>query len=292
MTHNPPSLGRELRNVMTALGIDADEAATDIAAPLGQAMQNLLIAHEDKLRRARAHGAQLAKRYQHSITATGTAIPIELVRGDDAIGQRVAQLRQTADQLIRCLLPTPTDDVLAAVLDDPPIALECRVIYPRGAVDGPGALPATKAASTAGYQARVLPSIATSLVIVDDMCAVLPQGRRRVLTPGVLVIQPCSLLEALTEFFDRLWQRAIPLELPVTTTAQSPRLEQSAAQNQRIMALLLSGLTDDAIARQLGLSLRTVQRRIAALMHGLGARTRFQAGVQAALRDQPSADPR
>ena len=52
------------------------------------------------------------------------------------------------------------------------------------------------------------------------------------------------------------------------------------------MTLLLSGLTDEAIARQLALGYRTVQRHIAALMTKLGAHTRFQAGVRAAL-DQP-----
>jgi len=48
----------------------------------------------------------------------------------------------------------------------------------------------------------------------------------------------------------------------------------------------LSGLTDEAIARQLGLSHRTVQRRVAAFMADLGAHTRFQAGVKAALQQR------
>ena len=39
-----------------------------------------------------------------------------------------------------------------------------------------------------------------------------------------------------------------------------------------------------AVARNLGLSLRTVRRRIAALMNDLGVDTRFQAGVEAARR--------
>ncbi|MER5700912.1 helix-turn-helix domain-containing protein [Micromonospora sp. NPDC002296] len=54
---------------------------------------------------------------------------------------------------------------------------------------------------------------------------------------------------------------------------------------ERLIALLLSGITDEAIARHLGISYRTAQRHIAALMAGLGADTRFQAGVQAAFRE-------
>jgi DNA-binding NarL/FixJ family response regulator len=47
----------------------------------------------------------------------------------------------------------------------------------------------------------------------------------------------------------------------------------------QLMALLSAGLKDDAIARQLHVSSRTVGRRVADLMADLGARTRFQAGL-------------
>jgi DNA-binding NarL/FixJ family response regulator len=46
--------------------------------------------------------------------------------------------------------------------------------------------------------------------------------------------------------------------------------------------LLAAGLKDEAIARQLGVSLRTIHRRTGDLLDRLGARTRFQAGMQAA----------
>jgi DNA-binding NarL/FixJ family response regulator len=42
--------------------------------------------------------------------------------------------------------------------------------------------------------------------------------------------------------------------------------------------LMSTGAKDAAIARQLGLSLRTVRAEISALIAGLGARSRFQAG--------------
>lgn len=51
-----------------------------------------------------------------------------------------------------------------------------------------------------------------------------------------------------------------------------------------ILSLLSAGRTDAAIARQSGISQRTVERRVRALMNQLGAATRFQAGVQAARR--------
>lgn len=55
--------------------------------------------------------------------------------------------------------------------------------------------------------------------------------------------------------------------------------------DREIVLLLAAGATDETIARRLGISARTVQRRVQALMTTLGVRTRFQAGVQAALRN-------
>jgi DNA-binding NarL/FixJ family response regulator len=57
------------------------------------------------------------------------------------------------------------------------------------------------------------------------------------------------------------------------------------------MALLIAGLTDTASARHLGVSLRTVQRRVAALLDELGVQTRFQAGAKLAFRDAGQAIP-
>jgi len=55
-------------------------------------------------------------------------------------------------------------------------------------------------------------------------------------------------------------------------------------RDQMILALLAAGAPDATIARQAGVSQRTVERRVRALMDQLGAGTRFQAGVQAARR--------
>ena len=46
----------------------------------------------------------------------------------------------------------------------------------------------------------------------------------------------------------------------------------------RIGRLMATGAKDEAIARQLGLSARTVRAEITALVTGLGAKSRFQAG--------------
>ena len=51
-----------------------------------------------------------------------------------------------------------------------------------------------------------------------------------------------------------------------------------------LLQLLAAGQKDEQIARALGMSLRTVRRRVADLMTELGSDSRFAAGVEAARR--------
>ncbi|GAA4656327.1 hypothetical protein GCM10023347_02080 [Streptomyces chumphonensis] len=50
----------------------------------------------------------------------------------------------------------------------------------------------------------------------------------------------------------------------------------------RVLDLLGRGFTDDAAAKEAGMSVRTYRRHVAALMNELGAKSRFQAGALAA----------
>jgi DNA-binding NarL/FixJ family response regulator len=59
----------------------------------------------------------------------------------------------------------------------------------------------------------------------------------------------------------------------------------------RILTLLTAGLPDDVIARELGISERTYQRRVRAMMERVNAQTRFQLARQAARRGWLDDDP-
>ncbi|MFC7381823.1 TrmB family transcriptional regulator [Sphaerisporangium rhizosphaerae] len=60
--------------------------------------------------------------------------------------------------------------------------------------------------------------------------------------------------------------------------------EELGLADRRLLALLSAGLKDDAIARQLGTSPRSLRRRLRHLFDELDAETRFQAGAQAGRR--------
>ncbi|MBL7623061.1 helix-turn-helix domain-containing protein [Frankia sp. AgB1.8] len=68
--------------------------------------------------------------------------------------------------------------------------------------------------------------------------------------------------------------------------ADQPAAEETTEQalsaaELLLLALLADGLKDEAVARALGVSVRTVRRMVAELMHRLDARSRFQAALLA-----------
>jgi DNA-binding NarL/FixJ family response regulator len=90
-----------------------------------------------------------------------------------------------------------------------------------------------------------------------------------------------------TELFERIWPDAVPLadnDIPVDTDL--------SLREREMLRLLALGATDEFAAAQLNISVRTVRRMVAQIMHRLGARSRFQAGVKATdrgwLMDQAS----
>ncbi|MFD4668108.1 hypothetical protein ACFWNN_00155 [Lentzea sp. NPDC058450] len=60
---------------------------------------------------------------------------------------------------------------------------------------------------------------------------------------------------------------------------------------QRLLGLMRTGATDRAIARELDVSLRTLNRRISRLQSLLGAQSRFQLGALATEREWLAAVP-
>ncbi|MCG8927103.1 MULTISPECIES: LuxR C-terminal-related transcriptional regulator [Lentzea] len=67
--------------------------------------------------------------------------------------------------------------------------------------------------------------------------------------------------------------------------------KEPTTATQHLLGLMRTGATDRAIARELDVSLRTLNRRISRLQSLLGVQSRFQLGVLAAELDWLSAVP-
>lgn len=150
-----------------------------------------------------------------------------------------------------------------------------RAIYPvRALTEAPEAL---RTRAGMGEEVRVVSELRTRMFVFGDAHAVLPEPLGYTDEPRVHVRQR-SIVAALTMWFESMWAAAAPV----------PELESggdvSAGGRQFLLEQLMAGATDEVIARKLGIGLRTVRRRVAALMSDLGVDTRFQAGVEAVRR--------
>jgi response regulator of citrate/malate metabolism len=88
-------------------------------------------------------------------------------------------------------------------------------------------------------------------------------------------VHSSTLLDALIALFDIYWERATPI---VLDDAPGPDGHRGLDQ-ETVLSLLASGLKDEAIASELGVSTQTVRRRITELQRRHGVTTRFQLGL-------------
>ena len=132
---------------------------------------------------------------------------------------------------------------------------------------------ASHEAST-GDDVRIAPHPTADLLIADDHTAVVARDGHAVL------LHASPLLDVVRCYTDLAWERSIPLGAPTGSSAEW-RLDDA---NADLLSLLAAGMKDQAIARRLGIGLRTVVRRIGLLSRALDAETRFQLALQARTR--------
>jgi DNA-binding CsgD family transcriptional regulator len=200
----------------------------------------------------------------------------ELVLGSLRAGRFDAVIRQGVGDIM-LLRPDqwtlPYEDELAASIAQAiRDGRRCRAVYPlRALSEAPGIV---QQRAAMGEQVRLLPELPTRLIVLEGTHAVLPEPLGYVASPRVVVRQR-GIVELATLYFEQLWKAAAPLDEVTADSGEHRRF---------LLEQLASGAQDEQIARRLGLSLRTVRRRVADMMSELDATSRFQAGVEAARR--------
>lgn len=96
-----------------------------------------------------------------------------------------------------------------------------------------------------------------------------------------LVVNGTPLVPALANLALAYWARSTR---PYGRQSETELVKLTAHERHQLMGLLVSGVKDEAAARDLGVSLRTYRRYVRQLMDALGARSRFEAGFLAAER--------
>ncbi|MGW4639257.1 helix-turn-helix domain-containing protein [Sphaerisporangium sp. NPDC004334] len=263
------------------------------ALPPQTAIEVLLLSRERDIKRVRALAHHLGERHRRARFGGDASELIEVISGPEAVARSGQQLLRRAQKVVRGIDAPPYARAIGGervssrvnVLEH---TVRRRFIHEHGTLRTAGQARHLEEGVAAGEEIRVLANVPMKMILADDDLGLIPlRATPRVLDSCILV-HPSSLLDALSTLFEMLWRQSQPF-LPGQAAANgdpagAPGDPPLSEEERRIVSLLALGLPDEAIARQLDMGHRTVQRRIQALMVRLSATSRFQAGVLAARR--------
>ncbi|MBN8728681.1 MAG: hypothetical protein J0H15_13395 [Xanthomonadales bacterium] len=255
-----------------------------LPAPPEVVLELLTTRKQEELQRARMAAARWQAMVQHPRFEEQ---PVEITTGRETISQMFQHLHRTARQEVLCLerppyVISPTYHYFSVQKQAMARGVVLRNIIDASVLEAPGKVESLRKDVGDGEDIRLLPRLPMKLVIADRRTALIPLTLERT-RDVALVLRPSLLLDSLCELFEVLWERATPFGT-AAVSVQLSETSRHAVDADHLVSLLAAGMNDKSIADELGVSARTLERRIADLSQHLGARTRFQAGWQAALR--------
>jgi DNA-binding CsgD family transcriptional regulator len=252
--------------------------------PPDVALGDVLLRRQQSLESDRQVVAGLSEEYRTRARRRSADHLVEIVVGAEALRERLRDMQNTArEEILWFCRANPiamrgTDNSE----ENPALArgVRYRAIYERALLEMPGELASVLDGIGAGEEARTLPTLPVRLAIADRsiaICPLVPDGDQGVGEPTAALIRRSELLDALLALFESHWDRAVPI-LP---DAGDGTLEEA---ERLLLSLFVAGLPDKSIASQLGVSRRTVQRRLERLMVLAGVDTRTGLAFEAARR--------
>ncbi|MFF0744362.1 helix-turn-helix transcriptional regulator [Streptomyces sp. NPDC004111] len=147
-----------------------------------------------------------------------------------------------------------------------------RTLYQHTVRHSQGTLAYAERMAEAKVEIRTLEELVDRLFIFDRSVAFIPVSDDQEIA---LELRHPALVNYLAQVFEQFWQRAVPLLEPVS---YDPTPAGISGVQRSIAKLLVEGYVDEAIARRLGMNVRTCRAHIAKLAAALGSGSRAQLG--------------
>nr|WP_223187980.1 helix-turn-helix transcriptional regulator [Streptomyces sp. CBMA29] len=177
--------------------------------------------------------------------------------------------------------PMPPAQALETSLDEDAKltarGIRVRVIYPESLLRSPKYTWYLHRLLDVGVEVRLLEHSPFDILLFDRHTACVPGDPERP-SESMLLIRGSALLKGYIALYEDYWLRASPVVF-AAPPAEGPEVND---QERTVIRLMASGLSDDQIARKMGVHRRTVQRAVAKLMDRLDATSRFEAGLKLA----------
>lgn len=261
------------------------------AAPPAQVLGRVVADRQKELREAQTELDTLGELYRTAASGRSLAGLVDVVPGQQAVHARLLQAQDAAEEewlaVVRpdATLLTPQSREGAGRARAR--GVQTRILAAREYVEKSGMLTSVIEADRrdpGGTVVRIRSGLPAAFMIFDRRTGIVPirltDGRP---DTGALILHEGPTLSALVQLFDLQWATADRL-LPSDLGAAQTAVAGLDPLDRRILALVHAGMTDRTAGAELGLSMRTVQRRMRDLMDLSGTETRLQLGAAAVRR--------
>ncbi|WP_307176537.1 helix-turn-helix transcriptional regulator [Streptomyces africanus] len=261
---------------------DPDDPTWLRPVPPAVALAQHLHPLEREITERRRLSVQLADTFEPfmamGMQATATSDSITVLEGGERIN--AALNLATAQCQTELLTVQPSDRVserslLRSLERDKPLidrGVKVRSLYQHTARYNPEKLSYVARLSDGKVEYRTIDELVERLIICDETVAFIPARDDQQVA---LELRHPGLVRYLIKVFEYLWDRAVPMSTGAPYEAASDGITEI---QHSIAKLLVEGHVDEAIARRLGMNVRTCRAHIAKLASALGSGSRAQLG--------------
>ncbi|MER6097742.1 helix-turn-helix domain-containing protein [Streptomyces sp. NPDC001728] len=285
------------RGELAALGLtEAGEPAGSGASPApvvvdpDVALLRLLRRERDRLQErlaatSRTHTAleALAGPFLQAGATPRAEVEVEIVDAPDRVLRSLAELTETVRTAAHFMhTGSVRREEMGGELDRDrrwaERGVRVRAMYSRRAASVPEMAQHLEERAAVGVEIRLSSVVPMNMVLADENFAMLPTDPYEPSSPSILARGP-GLVRSYVALYEYCWTAAAPYGQEDPAEKGCDGLSE---QQRTALLMLASGIKDEQIARNLGVSLRTVSRLLSEVMQELGAASRFEAGVKAA----------
>lgn len=214
----------------------------------------------------------------HSSRGTWDLPPQERLTSLRVVRETLAQLAVTCEKEVLAAQPggpRPTDVLTESAdrdLDMLGRGVRLRSLYQHTARFDTSTMNHAGRLTEEGAEIRTVTGGLTRFLVFDRSTVVVPLSHNE---EGALVLRDADVAAFAASLFELLWARGEPID----RCLDRPFVQDLGDQTkQAILSLLVQGADDRAVARTLGMSVRTCQRHVSELMSRVGARSRLELG--------------
>ncbi|MEV7392167.1 MULTISPECIES: helix-turn-helix transcriptional regulator [unclassified Streptomyces] len=272
---------------------DPDDSAWLLPVPPAVALARRLNPIEREITERRQLSVELAQIFEPFMTigpeANTASDAITVLEGSERIN--AALNLATSQSQSELLTVQPSDRISEASLlrglerDRHLIerGVKVRSLYQHTARYNPEKLAYAAQLSDGKFEYRTIDELVERLIIVDESIAFIPARDDQKVA---LELRHPGVVRYLMKVFEYLWDRAVPMSAGGPYAVDSDGITEI---QYSIAKLLVEGHVDEAIARRLGMNVRTCRAHIAKLAQSLGSGSRAQLGyliAQSGMLDQ------